>query len=150
MLQLERTTPHNLDFVAMVAALNKELAALDGEEEHAFYMQFNQLDDLTHVIVAYQEGKAVCCGALKPFSTTHMEVKRMFTPPKFRKNGFALNLLSELERWAKELGFSHCILETGKRQPVAVAMYHRAGYHVIPNYGQYATDENSICFEKQL
>ena len=47
-----------------------------------------------------------------------------------------------------EEGFSKCILETGKRQKSAVKLYQKQGGNIIPNYGQYAEVENSICFEK--
>jgi hypothetical protein len=41
-------------------------------------------------------------------------------------------------------------LETGKRQPEAIGLYKKNGYKLIPNYGQYAEVENSVCFEKEL
>lgn len=43
-----------------------------------------------------------------------------------------------------------CVLETGIRQPEAIALYKRSGYVQIPNYGQYLNVENSVCFEKVL
>ena len=57
-------------------------------------------------------------------------------------------ILAELETWAAELSFAKCILETGKRQPEAIGLYKKNGYKLIPNYGQYAEIENSVCFEK--
>jgi len=55
-----------------------------------------------------------------------------------------------LENWTKELGYKNCILETGKRQVDAVQFYHKCNYKVIPNYGQYANMENSVCFSKSI
>jgi hypothetical protein len=55
-----------------------------------------------------------------------------------------------LENWAGELSYAKCILETGKRQPEAIGLYKKNGYKLIPNYGQYAEAENSLCFEKEL
>jgi len=49
-----------------------------------------------------------------------------------------------------ELGYEKCILETGKKQPEAIALYKKNGYKLIPNYGQYAEVENSVCFEKEM
>jgi hypothetical protein len=57
---------------------------------------------------------------------------------------------NELERWATELKIEMCILETGKRQPEAIALYRKNSYHVIANYGQYVGVENSLCFGKGL
>ena len=48
------------------------------------------------------------------------------------------------------VGFEKCILETGKRQPDAIALYKKNGYNLIENYGQYIGMENSVCFEKLL
>jgi putative acetyltransferase len=59
-------------------------------------------------------------------------------------------VLKALEDWAKELGYHKCILETGKRQPDAIALYQKNGYSIMPNYGQYQGVTNSVCFEKQL
>ena len=74
----------------------------------------------------------------------------MFFLAARRGRGVAGSILAELEKWAFELGYSSCRLETGKRQPEAIALYMRKGYQIIPNYGQYAEVENSICFEKKL
>jgi GNAT superfamily N-acetyltransferase len=79
-----------------------------------------------------------------------MEVKRMFTLPECRGKGVATKVLDELEKWATELGYKKCILETGKRQPEAIALYKKNGYKRISNYGQYVAMENSVCFEKEM
>jgi GNAT superfamily N-acetyltransferase len=79
-----------------------------------------------------------------------MEVKRMFTRPEWRGRGLAVKVLNELEVWAAEMGYTRCVLETGTRQPYAIALYRKAGYVQIPNYGQYEGVENSVCFEKWL
>jgi GNAT superfamily N-acetyltransferase len=74
----------------------------------------------------------------------------MFTLESHRGKGLARQVLNELENWALELGYSKCILETGKRLPDAVRLYQKNGYLQIQNYGQYIEMENSICFEKKL
>lgn len=129
--------------------LDADLAVRDGSER-VFYNQFNRLDVIKHVIVAYENDIPAGCGAIKHFSDDTMEVKRMFTPLKFRSRGIASMVLSELEKWTLELGYAKCILETGKRQPEAIALYKKNGYKIIPNYGQYIGIENSVCFLKEL
>lgn len=74
----------------------------------------------------------------------------MFTLPEMRGKGIASKIVSELEIWSKELGFSKIILETGIRQKEAIALYEKCGYQKIPNYGQYSGKENSYCYEKIL
>ncbi|HCE57493.1 MAG TPA: GNAT family N-acetyltransferase [Prolixibacteraceae bacterium] len=149
MIRTERTNSENSDFVELVARLDKLLADLDGRE-HDFYNQYNKIDKIKHVVVAYSDELPVACGAIKEFDAETMEVKRMFTDANFRGKGLATQVLTELENWAMELGYSKCILETGKRLPDAVRLYENRGYWLIPNYGQYVKMENSICFEKKL
>lgn len=148
-LSLKRTNSDDPDFVALVRHLDTELSIRDGDE-HAFYSQFNKISNLKNVVVAYQNGQAVGCGALKPLEENVMEVKRMFVSPNLRGQGIASKVLSELEHWAAELNVHTCRLETGLKQPEAIALYTKNGYQRIPNYGQYGGVGNSVCFEKEL
>jgi GNAT superfamily N-acetyltransferase len=147
MIHLVRTDFDNPDFLALVKHLDAYLAEKDGVD-HAFYAQFNKVDRIKHVVVAYDDGKPVGCGAIKEYAAGTMEVKRMYTTPEGRGRGIATQVLTELERWAAELGCAKCILETGIRQTEAIRLYERNGYKVIPNYGQYAGIDGSVCFEK--
>lgn len=149
MTRIIRTNSENNDFVQLVAQLDQLLADLDGRD-HDFYNQYNKIDTIKHVVVAYSGVNPVACGAIKEFDPETMEVKRMFTADSHRGKGLATQVLAELENWALELGYAKCILETGKRLPEAVRLYQRNGYHQIPNYGQYVEMENSVCFEKKL
>ena len=148
-LTLIRTNSNNADFIQLVALLDKDLAVRDGDE-HAFYAEFNKVDSIKQVVVAYQNGMPVACGAIKPLSETAAEVKRMFVHPDYRKKGIAAKILTELEAWATELTFEECVLETGRKQPEAIGLYQKVGYQVRPNYGQYIGVDNSVCMAKPL
>ncbi|MCR9013519.1 GNAT family N-acetyltransferase [Aquiflexum gelatinilyticum] len=148
-LKMVRTNSQNPDFISLVRQLDAYLAVTDGDE-HAFYDQFNKIQNIKNVIVLYENQIPVGCGAIKEFATDTMEVKRMFVKPEYRGKGIAGKILAELETWAFEMGYSKCVLETGKRQVEAVALYMKSGYRIIPNYGQYIGMDNSICFEKVL
>lgn len=149
MISLIRTDSANADFVALVRFLDADLAIRDGGD-HAFYSQFNKIDAIKHVVVAYDGRTPIGCGAIKPFSADAMEVKRMYVLPAARKKGIATAILSELETWAGELLYRSCILETGKKQPEAIRLYVKNGYVRIANYGQYTGVANSLCFEKKI
>lgn len=149
MPHLTRTTSDHPDFRSLVQLLDQDLLVRDGAEQ-AFYGQFNKLDSIKHAIVAYEGTESVACGAIKEFSPKLMEVKRMFVHPAHRGKGLAQAVLAELERWAQELVYTGCVLETGKRQPEAIGLYQKCGYALIPNYGQYIGVENSVCMQKQL
>lgn len=149
MFILTRTNSDNRDFIALVKLLDAELAELDGDE-HAFYAQLNKTHNLKQVIVAYENDKPIACGAIREYSPRITEVKRMYTLPEWRGKGVATKILADLEKWASELSYQKCILETGKRQPDAITLYKKNGYKVIPSYGKYLKMENSVCFEKEI
>ena len=147
MINILRTSSTNQDFIELVKHLDADLLERDGKE-HSFYIQYNQIDAIINVVVAFNNKKPVGCGAIKVFSENAMEVKRMYTLPEQRGKGIATKILAELEKWAEELGYEKCVLETGKRQPEAIGLYKKNGYTIIPNYGQYVGVDNSVCFEK--
>ncbi len=146
---LVRTNSADVNFRKLVKALDEELSIRDGAD-HAFYAAYNKIDFIHHVVVAFNENIPVGCGAIKHFSPGLMEIKRMFVDPEFRSRGIARTILNELENWARQLSCEKCVLETGHKQPEAIALYQKCGYTVIPNYGQYAGVSGSICFEKIL
>lgn len=149
MITYTRTDSDNKDFKTLVALLDKDLAIRDGDE-HAFYSQFNKIDNLRNVVVCYIDSKPAGCGAFKEYSPGRVEIKRMFVEPEHRGSGLGLSILNELERWAAGLDYAECILETGKKQPEAIRLYQKAGYAIIKNYGQYEGVENSVCMMKNI
>jgi GNAT superfamily N-acetyltransferase len=149
MIRITRTNSENQDFVQLVKHLDADLAERDGKD-HSFYAPFNKIDKIKYVVLAYENDKPVGCGAIKEYASGTMEIKRMYTSPESRGKGVASQVLHELELWAAELSYEKCILETGKKQPEAIGLYQKNGYQIIPNYGQYAEVENSLCFEKHI
>ena len=102
------------------------------------------------MVVCFENETAVGCGAFKSFDEKTAEVKRMFVHDQFRNRGLGKMILTELEAWAAELNYSSSILETGKGQTEAIALYTKAGYEIIPNFGQYRDVENSVCMMKRI
>lgn len=148
-LRLHRTDATNPDFKALVSQLDADLDERYGAQQD-FYGRFNALDAIRHVVLAYQEKRAVACGAIKATDDEAMEVKRMFVQQEVRGRGIATQVLAELEDWARELGYQSCILQLADNQAEALALYLRHGYERTPNFGQYIGDEHSICMQKIL
>jgi GNAT superfamily N-acetyltransferase len=144
-----RTDSDNTDFKTLVALLDADLKIRDGDE-HAFYAQFNKITTIRNAIVCYIDDKAIGCGAFRAYDKSIVEIKRMFVLPECRGHGIAMKILNELELWAAELNYREYILETGKKQPEAIRLYQKAGYAVIPSYGQYLHVENSVCMMKSV
>ncbi len=148
-LKIIRTDSEDKDFRELARLLDEDLAIRDGAD-HSFYAQFNKVDAIKNVVVAYQNGEAIGCGAFKKYDEQSVEIKRMFVRHENRGKGAAVEILTELENWATESGFKSAVLETGKKQPEAIRLYEKSGYTFIPNYGQYEGIENSVCMKKQL
>lgn len=145
----KKTNSADADFQLLVTELDADLQNRYGEQQ-AFFSQFNKLNHIHHVIVAYENELPVGCGAFKLFEETVVEIKRMYVQPQHRGKGIAAQILQALEQWAKQEGFSACVLETGLNQPEAIGLYEKTGYKRTPNYGQYAGVDISICMRKEL
>ena len=149
MIRIIKTNSENTDFIELVRQLDLELWKRYGEEQ-SYFDRFNKLDSIKNVVVAYKDSRPVGCGAFKEYDKSLAEIKRMYVAPEVRGLGIAVTVLTNLETWASELGYSECILETGNEQPEAIRLYEKCGYKVIPNFGQYADVKSSVCMRKQM
>jgi putative acetyltransferase len=102
------------------------------------------------VFVARDGFPTVGMAALVSETEGMAELKRMFVPVEERGRGVATALLRSVEEYAVASGIHTIRLETGPLQHAAIALYERSGYALIPNFGKYAGDPNSVCFEKAL
>lgn len=148
-MNLKRTTSNDPDFQKLVLLLDQFLRSKD-DEDHDFYAQYNKTDHIKHVVVAYQNDVAIGCGAFKVFDENNVEIKRMFVVDSFRGKQVAHHIIAALEQWANELGYNSYVLETGTNNPIAIALYQKLGYEIVPNYGPYKGVETSVCLQKHL
>lgn len=130
----------------MTASLNsptarKLLADLDAElvglyPDHPYPPPFGEDEALGtgSVLIAYHERRAVGCGAVRRFDDDTAEVLRMYVLPSARGRGIGGTLLDALEHEAAEMGATQVVLETGDRQPEALALYERRGYRRIDSW----------------
>ena len=101
-------------------------------------------------LVGYLAGVPVVCGGVRRRTDEVAEIKRMYTEPAYRRRGLSRVLLAALEDVAAGLGYAELWLETGSRQPEAMALYASAGYGRIPSYGYYRDSPENACFGKVL
>jgi putative acetyltransferase len=149
MSKLIRTDSNHPDFKKLVIELDKDLRSRYNELQN-IYDQYNSVPDLPTVVLAYDNDTAIGCGCFKHFDEISVEIKRMFLTEIKRGTGIASFIIQELETWAKELGYSQAVLETGNKQYEAISFYKREGYIVTENYGQYIGLASSICMKKLL
>lgn len=145
------TNGNNKDFIELCHMLDAYLNDLvGGEENRSEYLQYNKLEDIHDVVLAYQDNDPIGCASFKCFDKGIAEVKRVFIKGKYRGNGYSKQLMRFLEQRAIENGYHKLILESGAPLIEAMGLYSKIGYTVIENFGQYKDMEKSICMEKVL
>ncbi len=149
MILLERTTSDSVHFKLLTDKLDHELKLIYGSSQDEFD-QYNIINHLDTVVIAYINDTPVGCGCIKKMDTASAELKRMFVDANFRGMGIGSAVLTELEIWAKEIRYSSILLETGTIQQNAIKLYQKHGYQIIPNFDPYIGNELSICFKKNL
>lgn len=149
MITRKRTNSDDPHFQELIIALDKDLWARYPDVQHD-YDVLDKVKNIPTVVVAYDQDAPVGCACFRPFDSQSVEIKRMFVHADRRGQGIAHGILKELEAWAVSLGFTRAVLETGKRQPEAIALYQKAGYTFMDNYPPYDQMENSVCLQKPL
>ena len=85
-------------------------------------------------VVAYADGRPVGCGGVKRLDDHRAEIKRLHVVPEIRKSAIARLILRRLEHLARDSGYALVRLDTGARQPGALALFRSAGYSDIADY----------------
>ncbi len=88
--------------------------------------------------------------SFKKYDDETAEVKRVFLKEEYRGRGISYDIMKMLEERARKNGYKYFILESGEPLVAAMALYRKIGYNVIPNYGQYADMDDSVCMKKKL
>ncbi|GGC13551.1 GNAT family N-acetyltransferase [Dyadobacter sediminis] len=148
MIQLYRTNSEHPEFVRLTGLLDDALCMIYNTRKED-YEEYNRITGLPTVVLAMEENVAVACGCFKMAGDSTIELKRMFVDPAFRSQGIASAIVGELEKWAKENDCEHAILETGKGQPEAIALYAKLGYSMADD-SDFASSERSVCMKKKL
>ena len=101
-------------------------------------------------LVAEVDGVPAGCGAWRVHGSGAVEVKRVYVEPGFRRLGLARVLVRALEDSAAGAGHRAVVLNTGNRQPEALALYAALGYRPVPGYGLYAGEAGAVFLGKDL
>jgi GNAT superfamily N-acetyltransferase len=101
-------------------------------------------------LVAEVDGVPAACGAWRMHDDGVVEIKRVYVEPAFRRRGLAQLIMSALEESAARAGHRAVLLNTGLRQPEALALYARLGYRDVPGYGIYARSPDARFLGKEL
>lgn len=139
------------DFIKLCHLLDAYLNNIvGGEEKRTKYLQYNTLEEIHDVVLAYEDKNPIGCASFKFYHKGIAEVKRVFIKKEYRGKGVSKHIMTLLEKRAKEEGFHKLVLETGAPLVEALGLYYKMGYKVIENYGQYKDMEESICMQKYI
>jgi GNAT superfamily N-acetyltransferase len=126
-----------------------------GDESPVEPIEFDPPEGL--FLVAWRDGEPVACGGWRTLGHAKegvaediAEIKRMYAVPLVRGTGAAQVLLRALESSAREAGMRQMWLETGNRQPEAIAFYTKNGYDRIADYGHYKDYGGVASFGRTL
>ena len=88
------------------------------------------------LLVGYEQGEAIACGAVHVIAPGVAEIKRMFAAPRARGRGLGRAVLDALEGTALELGCNVARLDSADSLAEAIALYRSAGYVEIADYNR--------------
>lgn len=142
---------------SLLDALDAYLGSLYApEDNHIFDLAALQAPEVDF-LVAEADGRIVGCGATRRMpgepatgGRPYGEVKRMMVEPACRGRGVGGRLLSALEVRLAAAGIGLALLETGRDQREAVALYEGAGYRRRGAFAGYPDNGRSLFYEKTL
>lgn len=143
-------SPDQPEVIALIAELDAYQDTLyPPESRHALDLRSLLQPNVVFAVARDAQGRAVGCGAVV-LGPDHGELKRMYVQPAARGQGVAARLLGLLEAQAQARGCTQLRLETGPRQPEALALYARGGYQRCGPFGSYRDDPLSVFMQKSL
>jgi putative acetyltransferase len=150
MIAIARESPRQDDVIALIRQSDALMQSLyPADSNHLVDVEalaaFN-----VHFFVARERGRALGCGAFVLGEAGQAEMKRVFVAPAARGKGIARLLMEALEREAAQRGVTLMQLETGIKQPEAIALYRKFGYVERGPFGSYQPDPLSLFMEKRL
>lgn len=152
-VEIRRESIASATAARLIGALNAELLERypeDGTQNH-FRLDHDEVaEGRGAFLIVYMHGAPVGCGAVRCLDADTAEIKRMYIEPDSRGRNLGQSLLAALEAEAKRLGVTRLVLETGPRQPEAIAVYRHAGFVPIAAFGEYQEHQLSTFLSKVL
>ena len=141
--------PDSDDARVLITELDAYLIPLSPQESRHGYPIEKLIEEDVPFFIIRADGFPVGCGGVKLFGD-YGEIKRMYVRQQFRGLGFAKLMLDHLADYARNRGVAVLRLETGIAQREAIGLYERAGFQLIPPFGEYKPDPLSRFYEKRI
>ncbi len=112
-----------LGYPSSRAEVERRLARLEGDEEHAVYVAVNSSDKVV--------GWVHVCAAHLVESGPEAEIGGLVVDEGFRGSGVGRLLMERAEQWAREKGLKSVYLRSNIIRKDAHAFYQRLGYQIV-------------------
>ncbi|WP_323792665.1 GNAT family N-acetyltransferase [Nocardioides sp.] len=155
-LRLVHVDYGDVDAVRLVAEVQAEYVVRYGSQDDSPLLPLDFVAPAGAFFVGYLGDRAVATGAWRRSDVVvggverTAEIKRMYVAASARGQGLARRVLQHLEESAAAAGYEALVLETGIKQPEAIALYESSGYVGVPGFGHYRGSPLSRCFAKVL
>jgi GNAT superfamily N-acetyltransferase len=134
----------------LVEQVQEEYVQRYGGRDAAVVDPAEFLPPLGIFLVAEIDGEPAGCGAWRVVSPGVAEIKRVYVVPRFRRRGLAQIIVRALEEGVAGAGHGSVVLNTGREQPEALALYADLGYSPVEGYGIYACSPGAVFLGKDL
>ena len=155
-LRLVHVDYGDADAVRLVADVQAEYVERYGSQDDSPLEPADFVAPAGAFFVGYLGEEAVATGAWRRSGVVvsgverTAEIKRMYVAASLRGHGLARRVLRHLEASAAAAGYEALVLETGSKQPEAIALYESSGYVPVAGFGHYRESPLSRCFAKVL
>jgi GNAT superfamily N-acetyltransferase len=137
-MKMQRVRLSDAEVEPLLDGLTLEYDTRYGENIEMTRASIDEFDPPSGLFMVLVDGPITAAGGgFRRYDKTTCEVKRMWTHPRYRRQGLAVRVLGALEDAAREAGYTRLILETGPRQPEAETLYETRGYNRVEVYGHY-------------
>ncbi|MBE7325375.1 GNAT family N-acetyltransferase [Nocardioides sp. Y6] len=155
--RIERRTLAHPDAAHLVERVQDEYAVLYGDPDSAPMEDDEFVGGRGAFLVGYLDETPVATAAWRWHAVPEgvragpaVELKRMYVVPELRRRGLARAMLAAVEADARAAGAAASVLETGLRQPEAIALYLSEGYREVPGFGHYQWSPLARCYAKEF
>jgi putative acetyltransferase len=149
-MQVTLESPDQDDVIQLIAELDAYQDTLyPPQSRHALDLASLKQPNVLFAVARDASLRAAGCGAIV-LGPEYGEIKRMYVHPDYRGQGLARRVLDLLEGQAKAMGCTMLTLETGPRQPEALAFYERRGFSRTGPFGSYWDDPLSVFMRKPI
>jgi ribosomal protein S18 acetylase RimI-like enzyme len=146
MIEIREASVTSADAKQLLKELSDVLTQMTGASGEASFAVEDVGNERSAFVIAYVNGLACGCGALRPHTETTAEIKRVYARPN--SIGVGTAIVKALEQKARALGYTELVLETRKVNVDAVAFYRKLGYVECEKYGKYVGRKDAICMVK--